>query len=65
MSAALDKSINAKMKLLSKMPIRERDEWDVAIQESMDEAVRRGLLEPLGLDGDGQMVYRRTTKGGA
>ena len=60
----MDKSMNAKMKLLSKMPIRERDELDVAIQKVMDDAVRRGLLEPLGLDSDGKMVYRRTTKRG-
>jgi len=51
-----------KMKLLSKMPIRERHCWDGVLQEAIDEAVRRGDLEPVGLNADGQMVYRGTTK---
>jgi hypothetical protein len=52
--------MNAKMKLVSNMPIRERDEWDAALQEMMDDGVRRGQFETLGINRDGQMVYRRT-----
>jgi hypothetical protein len=33
-------------------------EW----QKAHDEAVRRGLLEPIGVNCDGKTVYRRTSK---
>jgi hypothetical protein len=35
---------------------------DKAWQELIDEAVRLGLLTPVGLNADGKMMYRRTTK---
>jgi hypothetical protein len=35
---------------------------DKAWQEVLDEAVRLGLLTSVGLNADGKMVYRRTTK---
>jgi hypothetical protein len=30
--------------------------------ELIDEAVRRGLLEPIGVNSDGKPIYRRTSK---
>ena len=33
---------------------------DKAWQEAIDEAVRLGLLIPIGLNSEGKMVYRRT-----
>jgi hypothetical protein len=51
-----------KIKLLSGTSIREGDEYDALTQIAIDRCVRDGLLETLGLNSDGQMVYRRTTK---
>jgi hypothetical protein len=35
---------------------------DKAWRELMDAAVRFGLVTPVGLNADGKMMYRRTTK---